>query len=218
MKTLLTLLSIFIGSFVYGQKSDSTHTHYRILRGGLIEHSTELKSKKYVKNGFSEIIANKKIIASGIYKDDLRVGRWRFFEIPDTLDQIYNYTTKKIEYNAVDSHLSYEVDSLKEGDRLIYPVKIGGSYYGMFFLIKKFSPPNELSKQKGIYKLYLIFSIDKTGQLIKYQANIISASYNKNFDISLNRFKPEDLEFTPAFLNGKQVASRLIFEAKFTVQ
>ncbi|MBC6111516.1 hypothetical protein ACFOG5_23275 [Pedobacter fastidiosus] len=218
MKTLLTLLSIFIISSVYGQKSDSTHTHYRILRGGLIEHSTELKSKKYVKNGLSEITSNKKIIASGIYKDDVRFGRWRFFRIPDTLDQIYNYTTKKIEYNAVNSLLSYDIDSSKEGDKLIYAMKIGGSSYGMLFLIKNFRPPFELSKQKGIYKLYLILSIDEVGQLIKYQANIVSADYNKNFDVSLKGLKPEDLEFTPAFLNGKQVASRIIVESKITVQ
>ncbi|MCZ4222264.1 hypothetical protein [Pedobacter rhodius] len=69
MKTLASLLLSIICFSASAQKSDSTHTHYKIIRGGMIEHSTELKSKRYIKNGESEIKVGRALFAIGLYKD-----------------------------------------------------------------------------------------------------------------------------------------------------
>lgn len=219
MKTTLSLLLCLIGlSQAFAQKSDSTRTHYRIIRGGLIEHSTELKSKRYVKNGESEITANKKVVAKGLYKDDKRVGRWQFFNYNDAaVEQVYNYTTNKLEYNSPSKEISYAIDSLKEGDKVVYPAKIGGYICGLSFLLQHFDVPYEIKKFEASYKLYFIFSIDTEGKLTKHQVKFENENYSNIQEIDLKKFKPQDFEFTPAKLNGKNVPSLLIYEGKFNV-
>ena len=70
MKTRSTLLLFFICFTATAQKSDSTRTYYRIIRGGMIEHAKELRTKRYVKNGLSEIKAGKTLVATGLYKEE----------------------------------------------------------------------------------------------------------------------------------------------------
>lgn len=218
MKTLSTLLLLSVSFTAFAQKSDSTHMHYRIIRGGLIEHSTELKSKKYVKNGESEITRGRAVLASGWYKDDKRYGRWRFFKGPDSLEQIYNYTTKKLEFNAPLSNILYEIDSIKPDDKVIYPAKIGGFYTGLQYLTKKFSPSKDFKQYPGVHPIFLIFHIDANGKLIKYESEVGGGEYKKKQDLELKDFKEEDFEFVPAYLNGKAVPSRLIFKGDLSVK
>jgi hypothetical protein len=217
MKTRSTLLLFFICFTATAQKSDSTRTYYRIIRGGMIEHATELRTKRYVKNGLSEIKAGKTLVATGLYKEGKRYGRWRFFKTSDTVDQIYNYTTKKVEYSLSRPDFSYEIDSLKNSDQVIYPVKIGGSYFAFFFLWKQYTPPHDLRPYKGIHKAYLIFHINEKGILTKYETKVTSSVYNKTSEIKLKNLREEDFDFMPAIVNGKPVASKIIYESKITV-
>jgi len=218
MKTLASLLLSLICFSASAQKSDSTRTHFRIIRGGMIEHSTELKSKRYVKNGESEIKTGRILLAAGLYKDGERYGRWRFFNGPDSLEQVYNYTTKKLEYNHSGKNMAYEVDSTKSGDKIIYPAKIGGYSTSLRFLVKEFSPSKEFRSYAGVHTVFLIFHIDKHGKLIKYETETGGGSIKRTEEIPLSKMRPEDFDFVPAYLNGKPVASRLIFEGKLTVK
>lgn len=217
MKTLLSLLLSLICFSVSAQKTDSTHTHYRYVRGGFIEHSTELKSQRGVKNGIATILSGKKKLATGMYKNNERIGRWHFFCPLDTLEQIYNYSTKKLEYNAPIEELTFEIDSLKEGDKVIYPAKIGGHLYGMYFLTSRFRIPNEVKNIKGIHKLNYIFTISDSGQLTNFEVKISSLSYNKAEIMDLSKLHPDDLAFVPAKVNGHAVKSKLIVNGDITV-
>jgi hypothetical protein len=216
MKTLVTLLIISSSLATFAQKSDSTRTYYRIIRG-TIEHATELKSKKYIRNGEAEIKSGRKVIASGIYKDDKRYGRWRFFDRKDSLEQIYNYTTKKVEYNASTKNLNCVINSLKTGDKLVYPAKIGGFTYAMYYLLDFFKIPSNIRSFRGVHELFYIFHLDDNGRLIKYETRIVSAGNEKIDIINLNRLREEDFEFSPAIVNGRRVASKIIYESKITV-
>ncbi|MDN3585086.1 hypothetical protein QWY86_00285 [Pedobacter aquatilis] len=218
MKTLASLLLILISFLTYAQKSDSTRTHYKIIRGGMIEHSTELKSKRYIKNGESEIKLGRNIVASGLYKNGQRYGRWRFFNGPDSVEQIYNYTTKKLEYNKKAKNITCEIDAAKVGDRIIQPAKIGGFYSSLRLLIKEFAPSKEFRAHPGVHSVFLIFYINKEGKLIKYEAETVGNNLKLSEIIPLSKFHPDELDFTPAYLNGKPASSRLIFESKLTVE
>jgi len=217
LKTLHLLFLLLICFSANAQKSDSTRTYYKIIRG-TIEHATELKSKRYVRNGAAEIISGRKIIASGLYKDDLRYGRWSFFNAKDSLEQVYNYTTKKVEFNLRDKHLSYYIDSLKTGDKVIYPIKVGGVNYAMYYLLNVFKVPYELRRSLGNYDLFYIFNLDESGKLIKFETKIASLNYNKIDVVDLAKLKAEDLEFAPAVLNGRKVASTIVYESKIIVE
>ncbi|RZK58520.1 MAG: hypothetical protein EOO91_08155 [Pedobacter sp.] len=185
-KTLLTFLFISSYFIVNAQKSDSTHTHYAFYRG-FSTHETELISKKGILNG-EYIIFNgrKKTGVLGNYKNDERVGRWICYTQKDSIDQIYNYTTKTLIFNKPDKRITYYIDSLKDGDKVIYPAKIMG-YFGLFLLTRNYVPPVE------------------------------SVNYNKVEEVNLKKLKPEDFEFSPAKVNGKNVECVMVFEGSLAV-
>lgn len=208
---LLVVLSLF-NLFSYGQKSDSTHTHYSFYRG-FSSHETELKSKRGVLNGEYKIFNGKAVGILGVYKDDQRIGRWTFFYKKDTIEQVYNYTTKKLEYNRPNNNITYYLDSIKEGDTVVYPAKITASF-GIYMLSRLFKPPYFIQKSVGEYTLYYIFTLNNEGRLIKYETKIASDNYNKIEEIDLKRLRPEDFDFSPAIVNGKNVASTMVIESK----
>jgi hypothetical protein len=207
--SLLFIICLF-GLDSYAQKSDSTNTRYGFYRG-FSAHLTELKSKRGVKNGEYKILAGKKVVANGWYKNDERIGRWRFFTSKDSLDQVYNYTSKKVEYNLSNPNFTYYIDSVKAGDNVIYPSKVGGTL-GLFFLCRLFKPPYEIQKGSGAYNLLFVFTLDENGRLIKFETKIAASNYNKIEEISLKRLEAEDFEFSPAKVNGKNVACTMVCE------
>lgn len=215
MKALCSLLLFFICFSVFAQKSDSTYTYYRLIRG-LSQHITELKTKRGVRNGLTEVVSFSKPIASGIYKDDVKVGRWRFFKEKDTLEQIYNYTTKKLEYNLIDPRITYQIDSLKDADKVILPAKIGGVHYALHYLLRHYPKPYELRGKTGSFNLIHIFSLNEKGILIHFETKIASSNYNYTETVEIAKLKPEDLEFTPAIKNGVPIKSILIFTTPVT--
>ena len=213
MKTLASLLLSLLCFSAFAQKSDSTTTYYRIVRG-IVEHNTELKSKKGIRNGYSETKNGRVIVAAGYYKDGERFGRWRFFNRKDTLEQVYNYTTKKLEYNLENERISVSFDSLEIGDKVVKPAKIGGVAYPMNFLFGMFNRPYEFRNATGKAKIDYIFSLDENGTLLKYEIKVESAMYNNAETIKLSRLRPEDFLFTPAKRNGKYVKSKLIYSCE----
>lgn len=214
-KYLLSFTILLITCFSYAQKSDSTHTHYAFYRG-FSTHVTELKTKRGILNGEYKIFNGRAVGASGLYKNDERVDRWRFYLSKDSLDQIYNYTTKMVEYNKTDKRISFIIDSLKDGDKVVYPTKITG-YLGIYLLTRNYIPPYEIQKKRGEFDLYFIFSIDKDGRLVKYETKVASLNYNKIEEVNLKKLKPEDFEFTPAKVNGKNIPSVLIYKGTLGV-
>ncbi|MDQ8053669.1 MAG: hypothetical protein REI78_11610 [Pedobacter sp.] len=212
--SITSLLFLLVSSLpTHAQKSDSTHTHYAFYRG-FSTHETELKSKKGIKNGEYKIFNGHSITAKGLYKNDERIGLWEFYKNKDSIEQVYNYTTKKVVYSQPFANAKFYLDSLKEGDRIVYPTKIGGSF-GIYFLLRLFRPPNHPLKSAIPCPLLYIFSIDESGKLIRYQTKIEDGSSVILDEIPLEKLRAEDFEFSPAKLNGRQVASTLVIEALF---
>ncbi len=215
-KALLSLIFISFCFIANAQKSDSTHTHYAFYRG-FSTHETELKSKKGILNGEYIIFkGGKKTGVIGYYKNNERVGRWICYNSKDSIDQIYNYTTKTLIFNKPDKRITYYIDSLKDGDKVIYPAKIMG-YLGLFLLTRIYVPPFEIQRSVGEFNLYFIFTLDKDGKLVKYETKVASLNYNKVEEVNLRKLKPEDFEFSPAKVNGKNVACVMVFKGSLGV-
>lgn len=147
MKKILFIYLILINLTSFAQKSDSTHTRYGLYRGFSI-HLTELKAKRGILNGEYKIFNAWYIGASGAYKDGERVGSWKFFSDKDSIDQIYNYSTKELEFNKPNKKLTFYIDSLKESDKVNPPIKIGGAF-GLRLLTKIFKPALDIQKKKA---------------------------------------------------------------------
>ncbi|MCZ4222263.1 hypothetical protein [Pedobacter rhodius] len=84
-------------------------------------------------------------------------------------------------------------------------------------MIKEFSPSKEFRAYAGVHQVNLIFHINENGQLIKYETETGQGTLKRTEEIPLKKLRLEDLDFVPAYLNGKPVASRLIFQGKLTV-
>lgn len=73
-------------------------------------------------------------------------------------------------------------------------------------------------RKKGVNLIFFfIFSIDEDGRLVKYETKVASLNFNKVEEVNLKKLKPEDFEFTPARVNGKNVPSVLIYKGSLGV-
>lgn len=87
----------------------------------------------------------------------------------------------------------------------------------MYYLLDFFKIPSNIRSFRGVHELFYIFHLDDNGRLIKYEIRIVSAGNEKIDIINLNRLREEDFEFSPAIVNGRRVASKIIYESKITV-
>lgn len=218
MKTLSTLLLFFIVFLAVAQESDTTKVRSKKNAYGFKENFTELISKPGIRNGLTQIFQDQVILAYGLYKNDKRVGRWRFFKHKDSVEQIFNYDLNKVDYNRPINTISYVIDSLKEGDRVIKPVKIGGfrmAFKAIFQESHHYGTPTN----PAIYDQFYIFTVNEAAILTKVEEKVSSKDYNtKTTALNLNKFLNDEFRFIPAYVNGKPKESKIVLKAKLTVQ
>lgn len=217
MKTLTSLLLSLICFSVFAQKSDSTIIRSRNIRDWFVEHYTVQKTNKKIKNGFAEVLFNGQQIASGQYKDDLRTGLWKFYLLNGQTEQIYNYTDRKVEFETKNNTTSYQIDNVKEGDEIINPVKIGGSYAAILVMGKISNYVVDLRYKKGTYTVNYIYYLDSKGTVYQVELKITGNNYNKTKNIDLKLFKAEELEFTPSYVNKTPVNSSFIISSNLII-
>lgn len=213
MKALTLLFSSLIGFSTFAQKSDSTRIRKSAIGYNLTEESTELKSKPHIKNGSAEVFLHNKLVATGLYKDNEKVGRWRFFN-RDSISQIYNYNLRKIEYNVPDTTLAYNIDSLNQGDKVIYPVKIGIMNNLYWYLTSTARIPNELKQINGEYQVTFVIDINKFGKITKQKVNYKSNDISKSYELIDQTHGYKDFDFSSAIVNGNAVESQMILKVK----
>lgn len=212
---ILFFVSILICSIANAQKSDSTRIVTKEISFNITGNFTELKQKKGIYNGEAEIIFSSRngnsIIAKGLYKDNVRFGRWQFFEHTN-LVQVYNYGTKKVEqtYNNLENKLTYEIDSLNTGDKVIYPKKIGSSF-AFHYLIDGTSTSGVFEKAPRNRKVFSIFTISETGKLVRFQGHVIGENFDKIADVNIASYNDDFFQFSPTYVNGVAVPCKIIY-------
>jgi len=216
MKTLASLFLSLICFSAFAQESDSTRIRKSVNSYGLVEKSLELKSRPRIKNGSAEVFLHNKLVATGLYKDNERVGRWRFFN-GDSLSQIYNYSRKKIEYNVPDTTLAYSIDSLNQGDKVIYPVKIGSMNDLYWYLASTARIPDELKQINGEYQLTFVLSINKFGKITKFDVGFNLNNISKSYELLDQAKRYQDFDFVPAIVNNMAVNSQMILKGRATI-
>ncbi|WP_316830017.1 hypothetical protein [Pedobacter aquatilis] len=214
MKSILTLLLATLASFGFAQQSDSTSMRSRNIRDGFIENYTALKADKNVKNGFAEILFLERKIASGQYKNNTRTGQWKFYLLNGEIDQIYNYTTKRVEFETKNNSSSFKIDNSNPGDEVIPPVKIGGTYAGILVMSKITARMLDFRSKKGSYEVNYIYQLDKQGVVKQIELKVSGPDYNQSQYIDLQLFKPQELDFLPAMVNKTPISSTFTINTK----
>jgi hypothetical protein len=176
-----------------------------------------LKADKKIREGEYIAKTNDHLLATGNYHNGKRVGIWKFLDKKGKAIQSYNYDTDKLEFNDttdVRNIRYYFSDSLKTGDKVIYPVKIGGMFYGYApFLYDELDLSRTIIREMGgpvEVTCQHIFSINDKGDLIKHEVLAIANGASKLYELNDSRFSDEFKRFTRAVINQHPVASKLI--------
>jgi len=210
----ITLTFLFMFNLCLGQE---TVKKSRLLGPGIKEQFYVLKSDKNVKNGAYEAAMKNQNIALGNYLDNKRIGHWTFFNDQGKLIQHYNYSTKKLLYNDTSDikNLGYTLtDSLKDGDIITYPIKIGGYHYGLQPLTNAYK---DFVKNAHLYfhqpdhlDIEDIFTISADGKMIKHEVSFLYNESIKTYTVKNNRLNEYNTDFIPGSLNGIPKTFQLI--------
>jgi hypothetical protein len=191
----------------------------RKISGDVTEIYKVLPANVNIRQGLFRALYKKKIpVAVGMFENDKKVGLWKFAGPDGTVLQTYDYSTKRLFYEAPEdttSKLRYIVDKeLKPGDRTTKPIKIGGRYYGYLPYLTLFTIPKELKNIDRDYISAIVeLLISPGGRLASYKVNLVNSPFGQpiqtvNMNIKLP--DPADVVFTPATLNGEPIACRII--------
>ena len=159
-----------------------------------------------------------------MYEDDKKTGVWRFFNADGKLMQIYNYSSRQVNFEAPEdttSNMRYLLDKvLAKGDKATKPIKTGGRYFGYLNYLRLFKlppaylghPEVELNEVKTTVELL----ISPGGRLADYKVHINNGVQDNVLKMNMNLPDEEDKIFTPATLNGEPVACRIIIRVYIT--
>ncbi|MDR3697353.1 hypothetical protein [Mucilaginibacter sp.] len=224
MKTcFLIFYSFFFISVCFAQESQDTVERKNKLSDSVVEKFYVLKNNHEIKQGpYLALLDRKKLIARGNYKNGIKTGLWQFYDAAGRLNEKYNYDLQKFTYEAPlesnDFSFLFE-DTLKIGDRLTRPLRIGGVYYGFIPYLSLFRVPfDTYDINMESFVAYLELLISPMGRLAQYRVRIASAlyQYDRIFTMDVKLFSDEDRKFIPATKNGENVISRILIKCYVT--
>jgi len=194
------------------------------LTDSVTERYYVLKSNPEIKQGpYKAFFRRRTLIAIGNYNKNIKTGTWQFYNTGGVLVQKYNYDKKIFTYGSPmydTGDLSFLFDdTLKKGDKIALPLKIGGSYYGFIPYVSLFRVPFETwDIQTDSFEASIELLISPMGRLADYSVHIQSGfyEYDRIFKLDINLFDEADRTFKPATLNGVPVLSRIIIKCFIT--
>jgi len=217
-KLFLLFVVIFCTTDCFAQ--DTLRSKKNWLTDSVIERYNVLRSDPSVKDGpYKAFFKRKTMIASGNFKNGKHTGIWQFFDPRGRLVEKYDYDKNNFTYIApiyARSYLSYLLDdTLKKGDRVTRPLKIGGVYYGFIPYVSLFQVPfDTFDVNTAAFEANIELLISPLGQLANYTVRLSSQyyEYDQTFNIDVHLFDEADRTFLPATLNGRPVMSRIIIK------
>lgn len=183
----------------------------------ITEKISVLKSDKATRQGLYQAVNEKNIaIVSGNFENDKKAGIWHYYDPKGHLLQNYDYTNKKLLFEAVEdttSSLRYFVDKqLTDTDRTTKPVKAGGRYFGYLPYLSVFKLPKDLENINRMVSYAVVeLLVSPGGRLADFKVHIFSgANYHRIFNMSINMPNEEDKMFIPATLNSEPIGCRIM--------
>lgn len=215
LRILLISLLITIGQISLAQETIELSAYHG---GGITEKYNVLKSNRKIKQGLYQQITRKNTaIVSGAYDQNKRVGIWHFYDKDGRVNELYNYTSKKLLYEApVDTtrdYIEYTFDrKITRTDTATKPIRIGGTWFGYLPYIKFFKiDPGSFYTSVPI-RAFLQILVSPGGRLSECKLIVQLKSNNSIIDTyTLNNelLDEYDKEFVPATVNHQPVVSTI---------
>jgi len=222
--SLLIFFTFFLITASLAQNAPDTVERKNKLFESVTERFYVLRSNPEIKQGPYIAWLNRKTpVARGRYKNGKKSGLWQFYDANGSLNEKYNYDLERFTYEApIDEPGDFNFlfdDSLKIGDRLTRPLRIGGIYYGFLPYLSLFRLPfDTFDINMQTFNAYLELLISPMGRLANYRVRITSFPYDYDhiFTMDVKLLSDEDRTFTPATKNGEPVLSRIVIRCYVT--
>ena len=175
------------------------------------------KSDKKVRHGAYQLNFLSKPVATGSYMQGKRTGIWHFYT-GDTEEQQYDYTNNKLIKNTPDkTNVSCLVEYMLAGDTMVPPAMVGG-YTAGFTLMKSYtSYRDDVTGLTGDISIDHVISLDNDGKMTDWMMKIKSDGGVKVARVTFDNVPEVVKQFLPAVLNGKAVASVIIFNERASI-
>jgi hypothetical protein len=210
VKNLALLFLFFVPASAFSQE---VIIKKNALSRNIAEEYEVLKTDRKVRNGACKIYHGTTLVGTGKYAAGKRVGRWLFYD-QDSIQQVYNYDTRKLQFNRPPAGVSFEFDK-KPGDTVSNPAILEGSLGQSKLLLSYF--PVEMLSHEGTFQVVHYLSISETGELLKWDYKIISPEWNSAGTRNLTGIEKEiQSAFIPAAVNKHPVKSTIIMVTRMT--
>lgn len=213
------VLAIFILALMcqvcFAQETIELSTYHS---GGITEKYNVLKSNRKIKQGlYQQVTRKNNALVSGAYDQNKRVGIWHFYDRDGKVNELYNYTTKKLLYEApVDSthdYIEYIFDrKITRTDTATKPIRIGGTWFGYLPYIKLFKIDSESPYTSAPIRAFLQMLVSPGGRLSECKLIVQLKSNNAIVDTYVLKnelLDEEDKEFVPATVNHQPVVATI---------
>jgi hypothetical protein len=217
-------LIVFGFFYAVGCAAQDTLAQRERLSDSVVAHYHILSTAPNVKIGqYTVFFKHRTLLVRGNYTNGKKTGVWQFFDIRGRLNQKYNYDKKIFTYEAPlyssgDFSFLFD-DSLKVGDRLTRPLKIGGIYYGFLPYLNIYKLPFDTDEfNTYFFGAYIELLISPMGRLADFNIRVASSDYqyDQTINLDVNLLSEEDRTFTPATKNGIPVISRILIRCFVT--
>ncbi len=182
-----------------------------------------LKSDKRVKQGSYQAFRDTSVLANGYYRKGERSGHWVFYDHTHKMVQAYNYTRQQLIFQdtANVAKLGYEFnDSVAVGDKIRYPVKIGGLQYGISPLTLNVDALARTlyasSPGRNNFSCLHIFTVGTEGQIKKHEVLVDHAGQKKMYILNDDNIADEYKQFIPGTINDKPAECKVSVETVIT--
>lgn len=176
-----------------------------------------LETDPNIKEGLYQARHDKTMaLASGLYKNNKRVGIWHFFDYNGNLLQNFNYDNNTLTYEAPDDlggGFKYAFDKkVVATDTVTKPIRIGGRYFGYlnYMLLYKEPKGDTWDPSVTYNKATVELLVSPGGQLADYTIHLMYYGKIRDLHVNLDLLNEEDKLFIPATINGEPVSSSIV--------
>jgi hypothetical protein len=184
-----------------------------------------LKTNKTIKQGLYQAIyqRNNTAIASGLYKNNIRVGIWHFYDLSGRLVQNFDCDNNSITYEESDSyiserHINYSFDDkITDSAKVTKPMKVGGRCYGYIPYLSVFRLSYDyINTDFTSFSAILEILVSPGGRLADFKIHIRSDNDERITTFSPDLIDEKDKQFVPATINGNPVLCRIFVKCRIT--
>ena len=210
MARLIGILSLLL-LVVTMSAQEKLSTRQLTRKNGLyVEKYYAMASDTSVKHGQYQMMYKGRDIEKGEYRNGARVGRWKFYNLSNEIEFVYDYDTGT-------PHQIIKHKGAKYGDNT-YPSMFLGSPIRPYHFITHYTYyPVKESENREDCQVVLVLEISSDGDMVGYHIDKSSKPEFNRVVLEAASKMPRDWKWVPARFEGKKVASEycitIVFEA-----